>query len=84
MVSSSFIARYRFFRLHAGGWVGHSAEGAYRLAQAEERAEALELYAVNEEESEPYQLGDAETEAPTYVFVCVSIRIARFARLSGW
>ena len=84
MVSSSFIARYRFFRLHAGGWVGHSAEGAYRLAQAEERAEALELYAVNEEESEPSRLGDAETEAPTYVF-CVCVYQDRTLRaLSGW
>lgn len=32
---------YVFFREHGGGWVGHSAESAWRLAKAELAAEDL-------------------------------------------
>lgn len=34
-MDSQLVKRYRFFREHAGGWVGHSAETALDLARAE-------------------------------------------------
>ena len=33
--------RYEFFRRHGGGWAGHAAEGALRMARAERMAERI-------------------------------------------
>jgi hypothetical protein len=41
MIGTKTARDYRFFRAHAGGWVGHNAQGALALVHAERAAEIL-------------------------------------------
>lgn len=67
-MTTSLRDRYRFFRKHAGGLVGHSAEGALALARAEEKAERVGLTVVWEWEDIPWD-GD-ESEKPPEYWLC--------------
>jgi hypothetical protein len=60
----SLVERYRFFREYAGGWVGHSAEVALRLARAEMRAESLDLGVYYEDDDLEW---DGEGPAPKHL-----------------
>jgi hypothetical protein len=64
---------YRFFRAHAGGWVGHNAETAMHLARAEQWASdnGLKCTWEPEPEWEAYELGDAETKMPDEVWCAI-------------
>jgi hypothetical protein len=56
------LARFTFFRENAGGWVGHAAETAIRLARAEVRADALGLEVRFADEDLPW---DGDCPAPS-------------------
>jgi len=40
-MTNSLVMAYKFFRRNAGGWVGHNAENAIRLARAEAWMETM-------------------------------------------
>jgi len=58
---SALLARFTFFRENAGGWIGHAAEMAIRLARAELRADALGLEVRFADEDLPW---DGDCPAP--------------------
>jgi hypothetical protein len=83
-MTNELIARYRFMREHAGGWVGHNAEQALALARAEATLEqAVDAGAARidwEDDDLPYDHGffsDEEVAAKfesnewTGPFVCL-------------
>src|SRR4051812_45987416 len=59
---------YAFFREHAGGWVGHSAEVAANLARAEAAAQRMGWQYRWEWDDMPW---DGDTPAPKELLGCV-------------
>jgi hypothetical protein len=70
MSKQTLIERYRFFRAHAGSWVGHSAEQALDLARAEETAERVGLMVVWEYETDFAWEACHEGETPPGEWLC--------------
>ncbi len=62
---------YDFFKKHAGGRVGHNAEGALNLARAEAYADDHGWEAVWDEDPEEYQSGGDHDPRPFEVYNCV-------------
>ncbi len=62
---------YRFFFENAGYCVGRRAAGALALARAEKAASERGWSFSWEWDELPYEMGDAETEPPEEVLVCV-------------
>jgi hypothetical protein len=79
----SMLARYRFFREHAGYQVGRAATTAWELAKAEKAAEDARIVAIVEPELESYRDVYGEDPPEGVEFVCVAAETDDGTHLGG-